>query len=305
MTRFGNKVAILCASAATFGVLASASLAQSADLTMTLPLRGTVNAYIDWGTEDANGRCARKVTAAGDVSCTYDATIDGTGPFNIRIDGTVTQLGSGDTAYPNADKIKKVTSWGDLGLTSLSGAFNGATSLTQVPTDFPEAVTDISYLFKGAQTFNQDISAWGMKLRNVTSMNAAFDGAANFEQNLDRWCVRHIKTPDSTFRNGFRNAAPKMDASKEPKWGNCGASLAGGTLPAVQTGSSVNLDLKNDLSLWANAPAGADVNAVTFTVSSGSLPAGLVLNPATGEITGTPLVAGTYSFTIRAQQILP
>ena len=38
----------------------------------------------------------------------------------------------------------------------------------------------------------------------------------------------------------------------------------------------------------------------TWAVFSGSLPAGLVLNTATGEITGTPTTAGAYAFTIRA-----
>ena len=37
----------------------------------------------------------------------------------------------------------------------------------------------------------------------------------------------------------------------------------------------------------------------TFTVSAGSLPAGLTLNPTTGAITGTPTSAGTSSFTIK------
>ncbi|MEZ5367387.1 MAG: putative Ig domain-containing protein, partial [Bryobacterales bacterium] len=36
----------------------------------------------------------------------------------------------------------------------------------------------------------------------------------------------------------------------------------------------------------------------TWSVSSGALPAGLSLNPATGEISGTPTTAGTASFTI-------
>jgi hypothetical protein len=38
----------------------------------------------------------------------------------------------------------------------------------------------------------------------------------------------------------------------------------------------------------------------TFAVSSGALPTGLTLNPATGAITGVPLQAGLFSFTIRA-----
>ena len=37
-----------------------------------------------------------------------------------------------------------------------------------------------------------------------------------------------------------------------------------------------------------------------FSVSSGSLPAGLILNPTTGAITGTPTTPGTFTFTITA-----
>lgn len=38
----------------------------------------------------------------------------------------------------------------------------------------------------------------------------------------------------------------------------------------------------------------------TYTISSGALPAGLALNPATGLISGTPLQGGLFNFTIRA-----
>jgi len=38
----------------------------------------------------------------------------------------------------------------------------------------------------------------------------------------------------------------------------------------------------------------------TYTVSAGSLPAGLTLNPLTGVISGTPTASGAYSFTITA-----
>lgn len=38
----------------------------------------------------------------------------------------------------------------------------------------------------------------------------------------------------------------------------------------------------------------------TFAVTAGALPNGLVLNPATGQITGIPILAGTFNFTIEA-----
>ena len=38
----------------------------------------------------------------------------------------------------------------------------------------------------------------------------------------------------------------------------------------------------------------------TFTVSSGTLPAGLTLDPASGLISGTPTKAGSYTFTVTA-----
>ena len=44
----------------------------------------------------------------------------------------------------------------------------------------------------------------------------------------------------------------------------------------------------------------ANVSGVTWSVSSGSLPAGLSLNSATGAISGTPTTAGTYTFIIKA-----
>lgn len=40
------------------------------------------------------------------------------------------------------------------------------------------------------------------------------------------------------------------------------------------------------------------VTPYTWSVTTGALPAGLTLNPATGAITGTPTAAGTFTFTV-------
>jgi hypothetical protein len=42
------------------------------------------------------------------------------------------------------------------------------------------------------------------------------------------------------------------------------------------------------------------VGTVTFSITSGALPAGLSLNAATGEISGTPTAGGAAGFSVRA-----
>jgi hypothetical protein len=46
--------------------------------------------------------------------------------------------------------------------------------------------------------------------------------------------------------------------------------------------------------------AAGGVGTFAYTVRNGALPAGVSLDPATGQISGTPTTAGTYTFTVRA-----
>lgn len=63
-----------------------------------------------------------------------------------------------------------------------------------------------------------------------------------------------------------------------------------GSLSGGQAGVAYNQSV-------AASPAGT----YTYTVTGGSLPTGLALNPNTGAVTGTPSTVGAYSFTIKAQ----
>jgi hypothetical protein len=60
------------------------------------------------------------------------------------------------------------------------------------------------------------------------------------------------------------------------------------TLPAATGGQPYS----------ATLAATGGITPYTWSVSSGSLPPGLTLNPSTGVISGTPDVVGTYSFTV-------
>ena len=46
--------------------------------------------------------------------------------------------------------------------------------------------------------------------------------------------------------------------------------------------------------------AAGGIGTFTYTVSAGTMPAGVSLDPATGQISGAPTIAGTYTFTVRA-----
>lgn len=313
--------------AALFASAVLAAPAASAQTVITLPLFGTVDAVIDWGADGANESCTRAVTAPGEVTCNYPVE-DGAGPFQVRVSGTVTQFGNGDAGYSNADKIVRVARFGNIGLNSLSGAFKGAERLVEVAPDFPETVTDISYMFKDAVALDDDaVSNWGMRTRNVTNMSGTFENAVQFGQSLDGWCMRARATPPAAFRAltmvesklneietrlrginapGFSNISlswsMRLTPEKEPKWGQCGVTIDATPPAAAESGQAYTLDFRGRAQLWANAPQEADVTNLTFEVASGTIPPGMILNASTGVMSGTPTTPGTYDFTIRAVQ---
>lgn len=98
---------------------------------------------------------------------------------------------------------------------------------------------------------------------------------------------------NSTGRLLARNGAVTLDTNNV---NTCGVILCGAitvnpaTLPNGSVGAAYNQVVSGS---GGTAP-------YTFSISTGALPTGLVLNPATGAITGTPTAVGTFTFTITA-----
>lgn len=158
--------------------------------TITLPLSGTVNVTVDWGDGSTES-----FTSAGNRNHTYASN----GIYSVNIYGTVTHFGAGN--YPNADKLTKITDFGDVGLTDLSYAFRDATNLTTVPNQLPSEVTNLRWLFFNAHIFNQDIGSWDVS--NVTNMSYMFGYASSFNQNIGGWDVSNVTNMSGMFSGVF------------------------------------------------------------------------------------------------------
>jgi surface protein len=151
---------------------------------------GTVNVTVDWGDLST----PETITTSGAHNHTYAAE----GTYTVTISGSLTNYGDNGT-YDNIDKLIACTSFGELGLERVWGAFNGAKNLVTAPSQIPSSITMLSSLFKGAEIFNQDIGGWDVS--NVTSMQSMFEGATAFNQYIGDWNTSSVTSLGSMFRN--------------------------------------------------------------------------------------------------------
>ena len=167
--------------------------------TVTLPFRGTTNVNVDWGDGTNND-----YTTFGNVTKTYGSE----GTYTVTITGLASSgtslygFGSASTPFIEQPMLTKVESFGDLGLVSLKYAFLRATNLVEVPNTLPSTVTDLSYTFRQASNFNQDLSGWIVS--NVTNMASMFQGASNFNGNITKWNVSKVTNMNSMFSSASK-----------------------------------------------------------------------------------------------------
>ena len=147
--------------------------------TITLPLYGAVNVTVNWGDSKTDN-----YTTADDHKHEYAAE----GTYTVSISGSLEKFGKYD--YPNADKLVKVTTFGNIGLSSLANAFYNAINLIELPTILPSTVTSLEAMLRRASKFNFDIGGWNVS--NVNKMFNLFREASSFNQNIGGWDVSKV-----------------------------------------------------------------------------------------------------------------
>ncbi len=152
-----------------------------AGTTVTLALAGTVNAFIDWG----DGSASEHVTTEGPHTHNYGSD----GIYTVSVTGSVGAYNSASNGGTTSErgKLVSVDNWGRLGFTSMYRAFYYCQNLVSVPStsDGLEAAGDMSYMFYGATSFNQDIGGWDTS--GAGDMSYMFYGATSFNQDIGGW----------------------------------------------------------------------------------------------------------------------
>ena len=117
--------------------------------------------------------------------------------------GEVTQFGSNNknswegNQYLTQVKTTNSVTWGLPGIISFENAFNGCTSLTQVPTEIPSTITNMNSMFKDATSFQQNIRFWTVNSNNTTTVNM-FDGSPYY---YDNYYDNYGANPEDNFFN--------------------------------------------------------------------------------------------------------
>ncbi len=169
-----------------------------------LSLEYAYNFQINWGDGQVSSATAQIGQAAAifhqyETPGVYKASIIGVFPaIYMGFEGSSSQ------------SLKSIEQWGSIQWQTMHKAFHGCENMLYNATDVPDLtnVEDLSYMFRGASSFNADLNGWNVS--NVKYMNYMFAYAAEFNFDLDQWNVANVITMEAMF-----NFASKFNGNIE------------------------------------------------------------------------------------------
>ncbi|WP_108425632.1 BspA family leucine-rich repeat surface protein [Flagellimonas amoyensis] len=164
---------------------------------------------------NANGE---ELKIATDNSLSYDYTIDwgdgteekitlstspthiyaSSGTYTVAIKGVFPKINMiNEDGY--ALKLMSIEQWGSNSWESMNGAFGYCANMVYNATDVPDLskVTDMSYMFYEASSFNGEIGNWNTSI--ATSMESMFFGATSFNKDIVNWDTSNVTTMATMF----------------------------------------------------------------------------------------------------------
>ena len=108
----------------------------------------------------------------------------------------------------NIEPYGMMPEWDVSQVTDMSYAFHGAKSFNQNISKWDvSSVTDMRFMFNRASIFNQDLSKWDVS--NVTNMGFMFYKASSFNQDLSNWGLNSFVNMYYMFENTPAWTLPK------------------------------------------------------------------------------------------------
>ena len=139
-----------------------------------------------------------------------------------------------------------------------------------------------------------------------------FNGGSSYSVSTPLTTTANCITPYSSGAHEGAGLGYQLSASGSavnPTWSNGGSNAAASiaafkAAPCRFTSTAGYLSLAFVGQPYSYIPGTQGCTSPTFSISSGSLPPGLTLDPSTGAITGTPTSTGTSSFTLQGSGAL-
>ena len=161
--------------------------------TVTLPLinGGTHTFTVDWGDGSSSA-----ITAWNDAAKTH--TYANAGTYNVAITGTMGAWSFDYDQNLSADgdqtKLQSIAEWGPFSFNNAVNNFISATSLSITATDIPDltGVTSLQGAFFGASSITSIPNMGSWDVSAVQSMRQMFQNARNFSEDISNWNVSSV-----------------------------------------------------------------------------------------------------------------